>query len=97
MLQKKTFAWTSFQIKLQAYRLERFLKKAHVHLFFCKFCQIFYSTFLAKNVWVTPSAKYHFVCHVNFSHKMLPLSLFFPLYFKYFQSKHFSFMKVLYN
>ena len=29
------------------------------------------------------------VFHVNFSHKMLAL-LFFPFYFKYFQSKHFS-------
>ena len=52
---------------------------------------------ILKHVRVTPSAKYPFVCHVNLSHKMLPLTLFFPFYFKYFQHKHFSFLKVLDN
>ena len=41
MSQKKTFAWASFQIKLQAYSLRRFLKKASVHVFSSRFCQIF--------------------------------------------------------
>ena len=97
MSQKKTFGWASFQIKLRAYSLELLLKKASVHVFSSTFYQIFYSAFLAKHVRVTPSAKYPFVCHVNLSHKMLPLTLFFPFYFKYFQHKHFSFLKVLDN
>ena len=67
-----------------------FLKKAPAHVFSCKLCQIFLRTFLAKDAQVTASAKYPFVFHVNLSHKMLPLILFFPFYFKYFQSKHFS-------
>ena len=50
-----------------------------------------------KYVRVTASAKYPLVFHVNLSHKMLPLTLFFAFYFKYFQSKHFSFLKALDN
>ena len=41
MSQKKTFAWASFQIKLQAYSLKLLLKKASVHVFSSKFYQIF--------------------------------------------------------
>ena len=73
--QKKTFAWATFQIKLQANSQVLLLKKAHLHVFSCKFCQKFKSTILAKHVWVTPSAKYSFVCHINLSHKMLLLTL----------------------
>ena len=94
MSQNNTFAWVSFQKTLQAYSLELFLKKVSVHVFSCKFCQIFQSTLLEKHVRLTPSAKYPFVCHINLSHKMLPLTLFFLFYFKYFQSDHFSFLNV---
>ena len=50
-----------------------------------------------KYVRVTASAKYPLVFLVNLSKKMLPLTLFFAFYFKYFQSKHFSFLKALDN
>ena len=43
------------------------------------------------------SAKYPFACHFNLNHKVLSLTLHFPIYFKYFQSKHFFFLKVLDN
>ena len=56
--QKKTFAWVSFQIKLQAYSLKLFLIKAPVQVFSCNFSQIFQSTFLTKHIRVTPSPKY---------------------------------------
>ena len=42
--------------------------------------------------WLLP-----FVCHVNHSHQILPLNLFFAFYFNYRQSKHFSFLNVLGN
>ena len=74
-----------FSNKIAGLQRRTFLKKPPVHIFSCKFCQIFQSTFLAK---------YPFVCHVNLSNKMLPLTLFFPFYFKYFYSKHFSFLKI---
>ena len=73
---------------------EFFLKKRLL----CKYFHVcFAKCFLVKHVCVTASAKYPFVFHVNLNHKILPLILFFPFYFKYFQGKHFSFLKVLNN
>ena len=81
-----------FLNKVAGLHPEFFLKKkGSAHVFSFKLCQIFWSTFLAKHVRVTASAKYPFAFHVNLSHKMLPLILFFPFCFKNFQSKHFSF------
>ena len=92
---KNSFAWASFQIKLQAYSLKLLFKKAPVHVFSRRFCQIFKNAFLAKHVRVTPSAKYPFLCTVNLSHKMLTLTLLFLFYFRYFQHKHVWFLKDL--
>ena len=77
-----------------------FKKKGSVHVFSC---QVHVPNILEHlscktrpGDW-TASAKYPFVFHVNLSHKMLPLILFFPFYFKYFQSKPFSSLKILKN
>ena len=92
---EKNLCMSLFLNKVAGLHPEFFSKKnASVHVFSCKLCQ---RTFLAKHVRVTASAKYAFAFHVNLSHKMLPLILFFPFYFKYFPSKYFSFLKVLNN
>ena len=61
--------------------------------FSVKFPKYSRAPFLQNTPGVTASVKYPFVCHVYLSHKMLPLSLFFPFYFNYFLRKHFSFPK----
>ena len=95
--QKKAYTSASFEIKLQAYSLILLLKKGSCQVFSYKICKIFSSTFFAKHVRVIASVKYPLVCHVNLSHQMLPLNLFFAFYFNYCQSKHFSFLNVLGN
>ena len=92
---EKNLCITLFLNKIAGWNF--FIKGAPVEVFFCKFCQIFQSTFFVKHIRVTASAKYPFVCHVSFSHKTLPLTWFFPFYFKYLQSKYFSFLKALGN
>ena len=71
---------------MQAYILKHFFKKM---LLYTCFTVSFATYFVpAKHVRVAASAKYPLVFHVSLSHKMLPLTLFFP--FSFFGSFHSS-------
>ena len=98
ILQKKTLCMGLFWNKVAGLQPQTsFIKRLLYRCFPIKFAKYSRAPFFAKHVRVTASVKYPFVCHVNLSHQMLPLNLFFAFYFNYCQSKHFSFLNVLGN
>ena len=97
---KTTYVWGSFSIKLQPYILIFFFfkKKGLLHMCFpVSFAKYFRGPFLQnksrglllQNIFLVFTSTSDTQCY--------HWSCFFPFYFKYFQSKHFSFLKVLNN